>query len=277
MKRSRIALVAVVVVVVLSFLLSKLVSPPASKPAPLVTAASRRLTDGEMTRVLALTSGVWALHPASKPAPGGGARAAHAITDGALARAVVDDLSIAFRGQGLREIGPDVAGRCLPPGRRVRVASPVFEAHARQWTRVEIVLGVDVYSDRSAARKAFRVLGGEPYKACQATSYVAGLRKQHVYHPGRPDIVPSKTVQAGVTARANDIIIPAKYKGYPLRFNLDVVVGVKGRFVVWASSVSFFSLVSVDEKGVRQLVQGLSFVRQEQAATESTRVAATSG
>ena len=70
-------------------------------------------------------------------------------------------------------------------------------------------------SDRSAARKAFRVLGGEPYKASQATSFLAGLRKRHIYKPGRPDIVPPKTVRAGDTARTNDIVIPANYKGYP--------------------------------------------------------------
>ncbi len=206
--------------------------------------------------------------------------AAVPTTDGALARtALADQLTLIRRGFGGsgRMVGTaNSATACNSgapslAGRTARAISPSLYYARGLEVRVEDY----VYPDQSAASRALRSIGGEQDEACRAHLYVDELRKQRRYEPGRLDILPPQTVQAGDTARASEIIVPATYKGRVFRFTLDSVAARQGRVIVLFTTVSTAPVLTYDVKVVRAMAKIASVVQQSRAS--NTRGAPPSG
>lgn len=145
-------------------------------------------------------------------------------------------------GEGLQKCAATATGALHPTG---NASSATFRYDHGLQLRLEDYL----YSDATAAKRAFRSLRSKDAEACIEKLIVANKSQDHLN--GSVDVIAPRPVRAGDQACAGAVIVPLTYGGRVSRNYEDYVVARKGRVIVAISTADGGTTLSYDVKLAR--------------------------
>jgi hypothetical protein len=185
-----------------------------------------------------------------------------AVSDVHLDRTTLADQLAALReGGGWRKVSgtaPSTSDLGVPKCDAARTSGLDLTAHVSSPTLsydhgLDLRLEDSLYSDATAAKRAFQSLRSTGVEACIERSIVAYAQK--LYPVGTPDVMAPKSVRAGDQARAAAIVLPVTYKNQVVREYEDYVLARKGRVIVAVNTVTGSSSLGYDVKLARWIAQ----------------------